>query len=632
MADKKPAVPTKALERIQASYASKTATFGEGGPSIKELESLRMLQAMAFTIDYHREHGKRYNFLFNGPAGIAKTVTGFQAAKANDLKPIYINAGNMDQENLGLPMIVPMDGDDEAEAIQFALMAEFLEEGPKVLIIDELGQSDPGFLSALMEIMSEGSIGGIKIPDLVAIWCFDNPSNAMNGDLAEMDLAQADRGGTMFVTAADTPWEYGLAMKFPELDLKKVFNEFYRLPLSEQGREVLNPRVLEHIINALRLGFNGNLGRPIMNDRYAPITTTTGEDIGDDIVDRFAKALGLPNPPMSTSDFDRAITLIATEGIDVIAYGTQGTGKTSRAKAQLDKLGVKVAYKSVPVISKEDINLSVTSKDSTTVKVITHQEFMSKTPTVGIFDEITRGSRRTMNALLEIIQEHTSGGQALPNYQGTLMLTNLSKAGEQDMDVEDVSLPFATRPDLNFILSVDDLHSMEWLVETYGEEIVPFTDWWRMDLDGQPEYRLWASPRFLERAFHFHKGGLDLQWALPAPGGEYVPVPLTKLYARLGGAEVISFMSIVENIDEYEARLAERDTSSGRPVPVDQELHLAAYTAVLNAELPLLKSYREICERIYKVLAEQWQIKLVKLHDEKWFFWSEVLATVYPNP
>ena len=615
-----------AMERIQASYAVPNATFDGKPPSIKELESLKMVKAMAFTIEYFQRTGKRYNFLFNGGAGIAKTATGFAMAKANDLRPLYLNAGNMDQENLGMPSVQKRGS---KEAIVWALIRQYVEEGNKVLILDEPGQSDPGFLSAVMEILSEGSIGGVPIQDLVSIWLFDNPSNALNGDLSEFDLAQADRGGTMFVTSADTPWEYGLATQFADLNLKKVFNEYYRLPLSEQGRDILSPRVLEHIINALRMGFNGNLGRPIMNDRYAPIPSTTGEDMGDEVVERIAKALDLPNPSMSTNDFDRAISLIPTEGIDVLAYGTQGTGKTSRAKAQLAKTGVQVAYKSVPVISKEDINLSVVSEDGKFVDIITHEEFMSEVPTVGIFDEITRGTRRTMNALMEIIQEHTSGGQELPNYKGTLMLTNLSKAGEEEMDVEEVSLPFATRPDLNFILGVDDLHSMEWLVETYGDEIVPFTEWWRMDLDGQPEYRLWASPRFLERAFHFYQGGLDVQWALPAPHGEYVPVPLVKLHARLGGTPMVSFLNLVESTDDYESRLAAADEKTRSPL--DMELHLGVFTALLNAELPLLKGNRDVCVRMFKVLAEQWQIKLMKTSDDKWFFWTEVLQEAVPD-
>lgn len=623
---KKSETPKSPLERIQAMYAVPNKTYEGKPPSLKVLEGMKMIQAMAFSIDDYARYGKRSNFKFIGPAGCGKTRTGFAVAAANDLRPVYLNAGNMDQENLGLPTIVK-NGD--RESIAWALIKEYVDEGRKVMIIDELGQSDPGFLSAIMEVQSEGTIGGIAISDLISIWMFDNPSNATNGDLQEADLAQADRGGTIFVTSADTPWEYGLAMRFPELDLKPVFNEYYKAPLSAQGYEVLSPRVLEHIVLALSLGFNGNLGRPIMHDRYMPVTDTTGEDIAEKLVEKFAKALHMPNPPMSTHDFDRAVMLIPSEGIDVLAYGTQGTGKTSRAKALLQEAGVKVAYKSIPVISKEDVNLSVVSEDGLHVNVITHQEFMSDEPTVGIFDEITRGSRRTMNAVMEIIQEHTSGGQKLPGYRGTLMLTNLAKSGELDMDVEDVTLPFATRPDLNFILSVDDLHAMEWLVSTYGPDIVPFTDWWRMDLDAQPEYRAWASPRFLERAFKYYKGGLDMEYAKPVIDNKYVAVPLVKLLERLGGADVVSFLDITENLESYLTRLNDYDSLTKQPT--DMNFHLAVYNALLNTELPLLKAHEDACLEIYKVLAEQWQISLMRLRDEKWLFWSDLILKGFPD-
>jgi MoxR-like ATPase len=615
------------LELIQASYAKPNKTYDGKPPSLQKLESMPMIKSMAFSINEYNATGQQSNFKYIGPAGIAKTRVGLAMAYANELRPLYLNAGEMDQENLGMPAIERVDG---KKSIVWALIRDYVTAGSKVLIIDELGQSDPGFLSAIMEVMSEGSIGGVSLQDLVSIWMFDNPSNSLNGDLQEADLAQADRMGTLFVTSADTPWEYGLALMFPEQDLKPVFNEYYRLPLSPQGYETLSPRVLEHIINALRLGFNGNLGRPIMNDRYIPITNTAGDDIGEEIVEKFAKALRLPNPQRSTFDFDRAVKLIRDEGLDIIAYGNQGTGKTSRAKELLAEQGVNVAYKSVPVISKEDINLSVLSEDRQFVEVVTHKEFMSEQDTVGIFDEITRGSRRTMNAVMPIIQEHMSGGEKLPGYKGTLMLTNYAKSGELEMDVEEVSLPFATRPDLNFLLNPDDLHALEWLVATFGESIVPFTDWQRMDLDAQPEYRDWISPRCLQRLYRYWKGGMvDLKAALPVVNGEYVPVPLVKLFERLGGADVVSFLDIVENTKDYLKRLTEYDKVTKQPLNPD--LHLAAYTALLNAELPLLEAHDDVCLDVYKVLSEQWQISLMRLRDQKWTFWSNLILKGFPE-
>lgn len=607
------------LEQFAESYARPNATFDGKPVPLRNLKSMKMVRAIDFLISSYRETGVRQNFTFSGSAGIGKTAMAKYLPNASGVQVVYFNCANIDAENFILPTI---QGEPGAEYVQAKLLRHLQAPGEKILIFDEPGQGDAGTRAAMMELMSEGTCAGNVIPDLAAIVLLDNPSSMMNGDLSEADLAQADRGGFLTVTAADTLWEYGLALEFPTLDLKDFFSTYYRLPLDERSREVLSPRVLEHIIKALTLGFNAHRGRPIMHDQYIPFTSMDGTDISDTVIDKLAAALKIPNPPMSSGDFDRAIALIPTHGLDVIAYGTQGTGKTSRAKALLEKSGVQVIYKSVPMISKEDINLSVVSPDGNFVDLIPDGAFVMNSTTVGIFDEVTRGSRRTTNALMEVIQEHALGGRPLPHYAGSLMLTNLAKTGEEEMDVEEVSLPFATRPDLNFILDVEDLHALDYLVEKYGDEILPFVEWWRLDLDGQPEYRLLASPRFLERAFRFWKKGLDIQWALPAPHGEYVAVPLVKLNARLAGSPMLSFLNLVEDTDRFFEALSEVDPATGDHV--DPETHLAVYTAMLNAELPTLEAYEDVCVRLFAPLSAKWKFKLLQSGDKKWDFWYRV--------
>jgi hypothetical protein len=614
----------QALARVQSYYAQPSATFGGEPPSIESLKAMKMIKALAFSIEAHGRVDEFFNFRIVGPSGIGKTQTAKAMARAFDLDYCYLNGGNMSAENIGLPTIQSRNG---RETIVWAIIKKYVEKGGKVIIVDEPGQGDAGFRSALMEMTTRATFGDVALTDLVAVWMLDNPANDSYQDLAGIDIAQSDRMGTVFIDSADVPWEHGLALRFPHLDLKPVYREYHTLNIPEDSYEILSPRVLEHIIFNLDKGLNGNLGRPIMFDRYIPVADVTGSDIAEEIVDRVASALHLPNPPRTADDFDKAVRLIASDGIDVIAYGTQGIGKTERSEALLGEMGINVAYKSLPTITKEDINLSVVSEDGLNVEVITHHEFTSPEPTVAIWDEVGRGKARTRNAVMELVQEHTSGGVPLPNLRGSLMLTNLAKSGEFGMDVEEVSLPFATRPDINIIVTVEDMHSIEWLIGKYGRSITPFTDWFHQDLGAHPNLQEWASPRFIKRAYHYHQGGVDIRWALPAPDDEYVALPLATLYARLRGTEMVTFYDIVDHLDDYVERLSKRDSESGGFA--DRELHMAVYNSIINADVLTLRENSETVLRVFSCFGEDHRMQLMRMHGPKFDLLIEILLPLY---
>jgi MoxR-like ATPase len=631
---KTPAKLSSVVESVQKFYGVPNKTFDKP-PSAASIKRMEMLSYLLYVIEGYRKDGKRRNVHIVGPAGIGKTRTVFAVAEACGIKVVYLPAANIDPETLGLPVIVPIedwnisDGEHN-ETIEYRLRKHLLEPGEKIIVIDEKRQSAPGMLSIFMELESEGSIANNKIPDLIGVVVLDNHAGDDYGDLVLEDLAQADRIGTLPIDASKTAWEYGLAISHPDLDLKAVLNIYNRLPLDEKSREMFMPRILDHIITALENGLNAIYGWPIYPTGRMPLLSRAGEDILDATLDKIAAALSVVNPPVRADDFKRAVKLSVTKGIDVIAYSVPGIGKTSLVKAMLNDMGVNAAYMSIPTVSADELNYTMPSKDGTYVTVVPRGEIWSKNKTIGVFDEVTRGQVRTMNAVNEIINEHTCGGQPLPNYLASIMLSNLPTAAGHVMDVNEITLPFATRPDLSFILTIEDTGALEWLVEEYGDSIIPFVEWYRMDLND--ELRGLVSPRCLERMLDHHNGGQDLQRALPYIEDAFVPVPISTLLARLGGRPQISFLNLVEETDEYEKRLREVEsiTDAADEGPGEM-LRMEVYMALMNAELPSLQKHEEVCVRMIRVLGRRWLYELLKTAPTKWQFWSDILVVAFPD-
>lgn len=622
--------PAELIKSIQKLYSGPSKTFNGQPPAEATIRSWGIVQYLLYIVTGYLSDGRARNVHFIGPSGIGKTATISRVLRAIGIQTIIIPAANSDPTNAGLPILVPLPEDEivnplVTESVQYRLRQEFLAPGYKIILVDEKATAPPMMNAIFMEMEQEQSLGGVKITDLMGMVELDNPSMTGYGDLSELDLAQADRVSTVVIHAGQTPWEYGLAMAHPDLDLTRVIDLYRRLPLDVENRELFSPRVLDHVLTALESGLNAIYGWPIYPTERMKLMSRSGTDIRDETLDAIAEAAGLANPPRRDSDFKTALRLAATKGLDVLAYSNPGIGKTSSTLATLAEIGINTAYFSMPNVEPDEFNYTVPSRDGTTVTMIPRGEIWNSRATVGVYDEVTRGTPAAQNAINEIVNQHSCGGLELPNYVASVLLSNLSTAGGLTMDVNELTIPFATRPVLNFVLTAEDTGAIEYLVSRYGDDFVPFAEWWKMDLND--ELRTMVSPRCLERMYDHYVNGLDMTTALPYLNRERVPVPLDHLMNRLSGRPQVSFLNLVNEIDDYERMLAAIDD----PTIVKtwdtpgESLRMEVHMALMNAELPTLRAHREVCERLIRVLGTTWRTTILQTNPEKWEFWTGVL-------
>jgi MoxR-like ATPase len=622
------------VKAIQASYDVPNETFPKP-PSAAAIKRWEMLDYLAYVVEGYRKDGKRRNIHIIGPSGIGKTKTVKHIGKALGVEIIVLHAPTINPDTLGLPIVTPIDPTDQdpdaLETIKFRLREYLCTPGEKIIFIDEERQAHPGMLGIFMEMKSEGTVSGFAIPDLMGVVVGDNPSTDDYGDLALEDLAQADRMGTLVINSSHTAWEYGIAHAHPNLNLTKLFTLLSRLPLDARSKEYLMPRVVDNIITVLEEGCNASYGLPIYPAERMKLLDPAGNDVTSAVLDKIARAIGLPNPPVSHGDFKKILKLSMQKGYSVIAYSDPGIGKTKLVESLVEESGLNKAYFSMPTVNEENFSYAMPSKDGTKIKVIPRGELWANEPTVVIFDEATRARESAMNVVNEIGNERTCGGIPLPNVRCVILLSNLPKTGGFALDVSEITLPFASRPTFSLIVTIEDTGALEWLQKEFGLAITPFIEWRQLDLDD--ELRLNVSARCLERMYDHYKEGRDPARALPYINDNFVLTNLAPLYKRLGGRPDVSFLNLINETDEYERKLIE----SADPNP-DPDLdspgmmfHMDVYNALSRAPLTLLEEYRPVCLRMIKALAYTWRYMVLSGDPDKWSFWALILREAYPE-
>jgi MoxR-like ATPase len=593
-----------AMEDYVAGFKP-NATY-KSAPEAQDYMKLPIVKAFVQSLTGQR-------FYFVGSAGIGKTSFLRAVGNALGYDVIIINAANLSVENLQVPF--PVWSEEMAmQVLKPLIFSRFTTDLKKIIFIDEIGRADDGLANTLMELLQEGTLCGLPIPNLATVVAADNPQGKSYGRMAGLDFSQADRFCAVELDSTSTPWRRALADQFSSVDLTKVFSTYDTL--DKDIREVLNPRVLAFLIDALLEGLPGFWALPIVCGNRRMLVTRGGEDVTQDVLNKIAKALNTQNRESIPEPVERAMEYMLRKKQNVFFEGRPGIGKTSYIKALLTKLGARYHYDSAAVLSPEDLNVPFPGPDGVTLDLALAAKFADPLPWVWIVDEIARGSRRTQNAIMEPIQERTVGGKQT-NIIATVALNNPRSVAGFKLDVGKNDLAQASRFALSIQIDAENIPFGPYLKDVYGEDVAtPFIEWWEDDLDDVG--RVLCTPRALERMINTHEAGNELQWALPFVGGEYVKVPLVDLHARLEKRPLARLKAIVADVEQYEA-----DLSLGKDeFPME---HATVFMAFLKADVAALEKVREVCVRLYRVLDRQHRIDLIRQGGERQRFWNGVL-------
>lgn len=593
-----------AMEDYVAGFKP-NATY-KSAPEAQDYMKLPIVKAFVQSLTGQR-------FYFVGSAGIGKTSFLRAVGNALGYDVIIINAANLSVENLQVPF--PVWSEEMAmQVLKPLIFSRFTTDLKKIIFIDEIGRADDGLANTLMELLQEGTLCGLPIPNLATVVAADNPQGKSYGRMAGLDFSQADRFCAVELDSTSTPWRRALADQFSSIDLTKVFSTYDTL--DKDIREVLNPRVLAFLIDALLEGLPGFWALPIVCGNRRMLVTRGGEDVTQDVLNKIAKALNTQNRESIPEPVERAMEYMLRKKQNVFFEGRPGIGKTSYIKALLTKLGARYHYDSAAVLSPEDLNVPFPGPDGVTLDLALAAKFADPLPWVWIVDEIARGSRRTQNAIMEPIQERTVGGKQT-NIIATVALNNPRSVAGFKLDVGKNDLAQASRFALSIQIDAENIPFGPYLKDVYGEDVAtPFIEWWEDDLDDVG--RVLCTPRALERMINTHEAGNELQWALPFVGGEYVKVPLVDLHARLEKRPLARLKAIVADVEQYEA-----DLSLGKDeFPME---HATVFMAFLKADVAALEKVREVCVRLYRVLDRQHRIDLIRQGGERQRFWNGVL-------
>lgn len=594
-----------AMEDYVAGF-TKNATY-KSAPDASEYMKLPIVRAFVQSLTGQR-------FYFVGPAGIGKTSFLKAVGDALGYDVVIINAANLGVENLQVPFPVYSE-EMGMQVLKPLIFSRFTTDKKKIIFIDEIGRADEGLANTLMELLQEGTLCGLPIPNLVTVVAADNPQGKAYGRMAGLDFSQADRFCAVELDATSTPWRRALAEQFKDTDLSKVFATYDTL--DKDIREVLNPRVLAFTIDALLEGLPGLWSLPIVSGHRRMLVTKSGEDVTLNVLDKLAKALNTQNRETVTDPVERAVEYMLRKKQNIFFEGRPGIGKTSYIKALLTKLGARYHYDSAAVLSPEDLNVPFPSPNGVTLDLALAAKFADPLPWVWIVDEIARGSRRTQNAIMEPIQERTVGGKKT-NIIATVALNNPREVAGFKLDVGKNDLAQASRFALSIQIDSENIPFSSYLKALYGEDVAtPFIEWWEDDLDEVG--RVLCTPRGLERMIPTHELGNDLQWCLPFIGGEYVKVPLVDLHARLEKRPLARLKAIVADVDQYESYL-----SLGKDEYAME--HATVFMAFNKADVASLEKVRDVCVTLYRVLDRQHRIDLMRNPaNGLQSFWNKVL-------
>ena len=549
------------------------------------------------------------------------------------------------------------------------VLTELLHEalaspGQKILHIEDgLQAGSPAALNAVMQLLCSWEIGTFKLRDygVIGVVASDNLSLKETA-LHANDIAQQDRLFTVKVTAADSQWQHALAMEFPEHNLTDVFKVWGELS-GKVRSEIMSPRTMEHLIFNLTLGNPGIWGIPLHNGVRAKIGIQNGDTFQDrtgEYLDRFAAALGAPNPASVPNPVVRAAMQTIEHGKTMLVQGAPGTGKTEVIKETVaNLLGVDPMENYLSMANTSVDELVIPMVVDGQLRMALRERFYSPEAKVLILDEVNRCRTSHDRAkMMELLLEHTIADQEITNLRGVIAIQNPGYACGRKLDVQHFNRAQADRFFISLDIQPEDIASNEWLLNEYPkqwaakqvrakvlmtggslsedeaateaakheshakEAAETVIDWFKNDID--QEARDWVTGRSKERLIDNALLGFELETALIHIGeGEAAPVSLAGLRDRLAERPRTGLREIAENVDEWERLLGESANADPTHGTVEASM---VHSALMAAELSQLETHREVVIRMLRHLPRKFVLTYVDTKGETQKFWVLALA------
>ncbi|WP_433466329.1 AAA family ATPase [Spirillospora sp. CA-128828] len=612
------AEPSEA-ERIAGRRWRPTATYPDpqdDGPTAKLEKFIDAMVATGQTGQIFGEHG----------IGKTSTFVSYVPKRFPGTTLVVVPAANLTPDDLLVN--APVRDDHSGELVLRQLVMRQLVPGrPFVLLIDDSLQAGSTVQSQLMQIACNWTLGEYDLRELgcVGVFLTDNESLAETS-VRRSDLAILDRMVTIRLGPNDTAWRQALAARFPDWDLREVFREW--ASLSPRLRYLLSPRTLQHVLDCARAGFPLAWGLPLLNGARLSLTEEgkdgePGRDRTADVLDAIAAAVGASNPATVTDPVRRILRAAMTHRWAVLLQGPPGCGKTEITKQiAREETGRAPVYFSLPVTNVEDLCVPVPAPDGS-LSAMLARSLLDPEPKVLVWDEYNRPKdKATFAKLMEVTQEWTLAGRRIPNLRAQVALQNPPYHLGRKLLVAANNVAQASRFTISYEVRPDDIPANEWLISTYGETAETVLEWWKNDIDD--EGRDWVTKRTLERLIKLHEADMPLEPGLIYLGdGEYAPVPLSALEARLAGRKNIGLVEIARNRASWEARLAAAAETSAEGTDDTDLVH----QVFSNAEVSQLERHLDLVARLLPYLPPKLRATyVVGQTPERQRFWVAALA------
>jgi MoxR-like ATPase len=562
-----------------------------------------------------------------GEHGIGKTATFFShvAEAYDDVALVYVPAANLTPDDLLAN--APVRAEDGTLVLRQLIMGQLKPGRRFVLLIDDSLQAGETIQAQLMQIACNWTLGehDLRALGCIGVFLTDNESLAETS-ARRSDLAVLDRMTTLQITANDTAWRIRLARKHPQLDLNELFGLWASLPPGI--RTLLSPRTLEHLLAVAAEGFPLRWALPLVGGERLRLAEQgeqgrPGSDRTAEVLDRIARALGVPNPARVADPVRKVLRAALRRRWTVLLQGPPGCGKTELVRQLVrDELGREPLYFSLPVTNVEDLCAPIPTSDGSLENLVA-LPFTGPAPKVIVWDEYNRPKDKAAFAkLMEITQEWSIAGSPIPNLRAQIALQNPPYHLGRKMLVARNNIAQASRFTASLTVEPEDIPANEWLIGRYGGVAETVLEWWKHDIDD--DGRAWMTKRTLERMIKLHGRGLPLHLGTVYLGdGEYAPVPLTALVDRLANRPVTGLRELAADVRAWEERLRRAAEDSDEGTNDTDVVH----QVLANAELSQLKRNKGVVVRLVTLLPPKLRASyLVGASEEQQRFWIEVFG------